>query len=292
MKFHYSVIILFILTAISIKSYSQIGANSIYADRYRNMSDNTKKSIVSTDSTFTINVNILLNKEADRYKLIMGAMQTGATPKEGLEKINKTITAFKTKVLALGISEGDIYVDFVSQTKVYDFIKQDTRTLKQVEGGFEVRKNIIINLTRLDDIEKIILLASDNDIYNVVNVEYINDNLEAIHSQLLKEAFIIEAKKAKEYIDFNKVKAIGFPVVNETYYTVFPKERYQSFTAYESSEYDRYSSENKLLARKDKTYYYEGMNYSGFDKVIGNNSPQIGIQYVLSLSVTHKVQKH
>ena len=290
MKLHFPKIILLILLTTSINSYAQIGANSIYG--HRNATDNVKRSIVSTDSTFTINVNVLLNKQADRYKLIMGAMQTGATPKEGLQKINKIIDSFNSQVLRLGISKEDIYVDFVSQTKIYDFIQQDARTMKQVESGYEIRKNIIISLTRLDDIEKIILLASDNDIYNVVNVEYINDNLDAIHTQLLQEAFNIEKKKAKEYTDFCKMKTQGTPAVNETYHTIFPKERYLSYTAYESSEYDRYSSGDKMLARKDKTYYYEGANYSGFDKVIGNNSPQIGIQYVLSLSVTYTVQKH
>jgi len=55
-----------------------------------------------------------------------------------------------------------------------------------------------------------------------------------------------------------------------------------------------YSSGYQLVKkeeRKAKTYFYEGINYSGFDKVINNANPEIGIQYILNLSVKYDLKK-
>jgi hypothetical protein len=47
----------------------------------------------------------------------------------------------------------------------------------------------------------------------------------------------------------------------------------------------------KKLERKSKTFYYEGVDYSGFDKVINHANPTVGIQYIFNLSVKYKLKK-
>lgn len=287
-----------LLILLSAKSFSQIGGNMIYQNNsYNNYNSNNNyvklESIKSTDSTFTINVNILLNKEADKYQLTLGTSQIGKTPKEAIVNINNQIDKFLAGLNKLNINKNDIYIDFVSQTKVYDFEEDRSNKIRnQIETGFEVKKNVIINLNKIEDIESIIFLASDNGIYNVVKVDYLNNNTEDIYTTLLNEAFSIEKRKKKEYTQYSNNKIIGTPRINDSFSSLFPKNLYKEYTAYESSDYERYSSSEKKILRKDKTFYYEGANYSGFDKVINSSSPKIGIQYILNLSVTYTIEKN
>lgn len=55
-----------------------------------------------------------------------------------------------------------------------------------------------------------------------------------------------------------------------------------------------YNSDNylKKLERKGKTYYYEGINYAGYDRIINDRSSEIGIQYMLNLSVKYDLKKN
>jgi len=72
------------------------------------------------------------------------------------------------------------------------------------------------------------------------------------------------------------------------------KNQYQEYSAFESSEISSYNSNNhiKKLERKSKTFYYEGVDYSIFDKVLNQENPEIGIQYILNLIVTYDVKKN
>jgi len=48
----------------------------------------------------------------------------------------------------------------------------------------------------------------------------------------------------------------------------------------------------KKLERKGKTFYYEGIPYNGFDRIINNQDPEIGIQYIMNISVKYDFKKN
>lgn len=79
---------------------------------------------------------------------------------------------------------------------------------------------------------------------------------------------------------------------------IFPASQYQQYSAYESSDFDLmrgyYNNDLmiKKLERKSKTFYYEGISYNGFDKIINNQDPEIGIQYIMNISVKYDFKKN
>ena len=298
-----SVLALLSLLIFSISVKAQMSGNQVYRERNSYNEIPTyypeSKHFYATDSTLTINANILLNQKADRFKITLGLNEEAESSKKAIENINLRIANFLKRLSSLGIKKEEVYVDFISQTKVYDFdIEPNQKLVSQKIKGFEIKKNIIINTNDHSKIEKIIYEASDFQIYDIIKIDYINTNIEKIHQNLMKEAYVIINEKKDDYFGKFKHELIGNPIANSNFSYLFPKTQYQQYTAYESSDFDvvrgNYNNDYyiKKLERKGKTFYYEGIKYSGYDKVINDESPEIGIQYMINLSVKYDFKKN
>ncbi|MBO9702809.1 MAG: SIMPL domain-containing protein [Sporocytophaga sp.] len=292
------IIYLLLLSAIcTVSTFAQISGNQAYSrNKYeRSINKNNfdlTNSITSTDSTLVINVDILLNQRADLYKLVLGLNQEGQSPKECISKINSRIEEFKSQIAKLGIKKEDVFVDFISLNRIYDFeVTRDNA--KEVAMGFEIKKNIIIKIASFDAIEKVMVEAANSEIYDIIKVDYLNKDIEKIHQQLLDEAFLILERKKNDYLQKCNRKIIGNPRATDNFSFSSPAGQYENYSAYQGSEVTSYSSSfTKKLARKNETFYYQGLPYSGYDKVINNESPEVGIQYILNLSVTFDIAKN
>lgn len=293
-----------ILTAFTfLNTKAQVGGNQIYRnpnqyDRPVKVFTETNNNYYTTDSTLVINVKVLMNQTADKYKIILGVNEEALTPKKSIEGINQRINGFIKKISSLGIKENNVFVDFISQTKIYDYdIDSNQNTVTQKNKGFETKKNIIITVDKYPLIEKIIYEASDFKIYDVIKVDYMNADIDKIQENLLKEAYAVLDKKKDNYFNLFKKDIIGSPTANSGFSYIFPKSQYQNYSAFESSDVsymsNRYdASYIRKEERKAKTYYYEGTDYSGFDKVINESNPEVGIQYILSLTVKYDLKKN
>jgi len=292
-----------IMTSLLSLSKAQVGGNQIYRDKNnydysapKNLSEfNNANSYFTNDSTLVVNVKVLMNKTADRYKLTLGLNEEAATPKIAIENINRRINGFIKRISSMGIKNDDIFVDFISQTKIYDYdINKDTQVTIQKMDGFETKKNIIITVNKHSMIEKLISEASDFQIYDIIKVDYINNDIDKIQEDVLKEAYAVFDKKKDNYFKLFKKEIIGSPTATSGFTYIFPKNQYQNYTALESASvtygYDtRYIKKEE---RKSKTFYYDGTDYTGFDKVINNSDPEVGIQYIMNLSVKYDLKKN
>lgn len=293
---------LLIMTSFLSLSKAQVGGNQIYRDKnndytpLRNLPEfNNSNSYFTNDSTLVVSVKVLMNKTADRYKLTLGLNEEAATPKVAIENINRRINGFIKRISSMGIKNDDIFVDFISQTKIYDYdINKDTQVTIQKMDGFETKKNIIITVNKHSMIEKLISEASDFQIYDIIKVDYISNDIDKIQEDLLKEAYAVFDKKKENYFSLFKKEIIGKPTATSGFTYIFPKTQYQNYTALESASvtygYDtRYIKKEE---RKLKTFYYDGTDYTGFDKVINNSDPEVGIQYIMNLSVKYDLKKN
>lgn len=293
---------LVIITAFTfLNTKAQVGGNQVYKSRSYNEQRVNKTfndlfDYSVTDSTVVIQATVLLNKVADKYKITLGVNEEAATPKKSIENINKRINDFINKIAMIGVKKNEVFVDFISQTKIYDYeISKDQNMATQRNNGFEIKKNVIITVDQYSKIEKLIYEASDFQIYDVIKVDYINTDIEKIQQDLLKEAYSVLDKKKDNYFTLIKKEIIGLPTVSSNFSYVFPKSQYQNYTAYESSDVDyiRTSNESfyKKELRKGKTFYYEGVDYSDFDKIINDENPEVGIQYIMNISAKYDVKK-
>lgn len=274
-------------------SGNQIYGNNRYNENNYNQNGLPNNTVVSiNDNHLTVTVKMLLNKKADGFVITLGLNQEDETVSGCSKKINTRIDGFLDKIKALGIKKENCYIDFISQTKIYDF-NANLETAQQIDKGFEIKKNIIITTSNANSLEKLIAIASDFEIHDIIKVEYFNNDTNAIHNSLFDEALVLaEAKKIRYMKSFGK-RVIGTPSATEEFATVFPKTQYKMYQAFETAEIEtNYNNRNqylKKIARKNKTFYYDGISSAGFDKVINPNQTEVGIQYVLTLTMTYKI---
>ncbi len=274
-------------------SGNQIYGNNSYSGNNYNQSNLPNNVVVSiNDNHLTVTVKLLQNKKADGFVITLGLNEEDETVSGCSKKINARIDGFLDKIKTLEIKKENVYIDFISQTKIYDFEVNGLNS-EQVDKGFEIKKNIIITTSNVNSLEKLIALASDFEIHDVIKVDYFNSDTNAIHNALFDEALVLaEAKKIRYMKSFGK-RVIGTPSATEEFATVFPKTQYKMYQAFESAEIEtNYNNRNqylKKIARKNKTFYYDGISSAGFDKVINPNQTEVGIQYVLTLTMTYKI---
>jgi uncharacterized protein YggE len=279
--------------------FAQISGNQIYKDKnntyHRNENTtiiNTSPNITMNDSMLFITTKVLLNQKADQFLITLGVNEESKSSISCDNQINNRISDFISKLKYFGIKKEAISVDFISQSKIYDnqFIRD---TIKEYEKGFEIKKNIIIATNRLENIDLIIKTAAEFKIYDIVKVDYLNDDLTAIHDEIFDEALkICKSKKDKYLRAFNRTE-IGQVNMSEQFYFVFPETQYNEYKAFETTEYEtnynNYTTRVIKKERKNTTYYYNGIDSSGFDKVIHAAETEVGVQYLLTINISVKL---
>lgn len=297
--------VLFLVTAlthiISVSYiYAQISGNHAYRNQNNQYADNSKQptettSMYSTDSTLVITAKVLLNKKADYYVLTVGVSQSGKTVIEANKKLNTRVQNITQKLKKLDIASKDIYIDFVAEIKLYDKKIHDNKIIEFFDG-FSIKKNVIIKVDQLSQIDNIIDSLSEEQIYDIVKVEYINQDIEQTNKQLFNEALAIIHEKKKLFENNSSIGLSGkYRISHENLKTFYPKNLYDQYTeAHETSEVTSSYSGNYINQeiRKEKTFYYNGVETElGIDKVIDTITPTIGIQYVIEIQMIYELAK-
>jgi uncharacterized protein YggE len=287
----------FLLTFIIIvKLNAQVSGNSVQQNYNQNSSRSLKDKfqidkLFLNDSSFVIQANILKNVVADNYVAVFGVSETAKTLKESNENINKRIENFISELSKIGINKKDVYVDMTTQTKVYDFKNKDG-VEEQYAKEFEIKKNVIIKFKNISELDKLFIYASTFDIYDLIKVDYNISNLEEIYNELFENAKNTIDKKKNLYVKATNVKlANSSQIYGEKFYNYTPSELYKSYTSKISSKYetDRYEKLKELAI--SPTYYFDNIDYSGFDKIINPIITEPVIQYVLSIQIKFQILK-
>jgi uncharacterized protein YggE len=231
---------------------------------------------------YSIEASVLINLKADTCVAVFGVQQEAKTANESNEMVNRQIEGFIGDLKKLGIADADIFVDFITQNRIYDFKKQGADLIETLTG-FETKKTVAVRYKNRDLFEKLVTTAADRQIFDLIKVDYLVTDLESVQNRLFEEAArIVDQKKAKYEGSFNvALKPIGLE--NEKYDALYPSDRYQSYQAYETgTATSSYRSDGVTIRqRKTATYYYEPVDDSKFDKVL---TPK-GIEPVIQVSL-------
>jgi len=278
-------------------SYAQEAGNRVYGNRgntdqpvQRRMPNMPKTTVDSVtvdpaNQTIThyqyIDAKILTTVEAREYTAVFGLAQEAATIPEANRKLEKQINDFRQGLSALGIAGSDTYVDFITQNRVYDYTVKGS-TAREKVSGFQIKENFIIRYKDRHLLEKIVSLAAQSEIFDLVKVDYVVGDLTAVKSQMLNEAArIIKAKES----DFGKlgVKLVPITVSLEQFDVFQPFEAYNSYKAFEAGEVDNvYRTVEK---RKNSTFYFDPLPEGTFDVVVKSigTTPEVQCTYYLRL---------
>jgi uncharacterized protein YggE len=271
--------------AISRQNILQSGNANIYNPTIQQQ---VHKNLVPSNHLF-IDVKALQNVKATTYTAIFNVTQIGETAEETNRLVNERISSVKEKLKAEGILEKDIVIDVISFVPVYEI---DT----EVPKGFELQQNIHIQFTNTSVFEAILTACAENEIYNLVKVDYFIDNIAQVYKNLQAELLkIIEEKKAY-------YKALGFDLANydvsiaDDKYCYLPKDFYKSYQAFNSISFDAIKKKQGVTtAKKQTSYYYQPLSYDTYDVVINPSIlepvTQVGMHIKLQFTPKPKEQK-
>ena len=282
----------------------QIGGNQLYQNQnsnnysqnFGNYQNPNLSKVKSNESSMAFEVSILNNVPADSYVVTLGVNQESHLVESCNSEINRRISSFKTAINKLGIKEKDVYVDFISQTKIYGYqptSKGNNINIQQKDEGFEIKKNIIFKLSEIQLFDRILEIASKSEIHNIINVEYYVSNQDAVYEKMLKEALKI-VEKRKSLLNISGFKWETEPVFEISFNPIQPGNQYKNFQAFETSNisYSNYYNSNQVVIqqeqRKSKTFFFDGIETSNFDKIMNADSPVVGLQYVMNVKVTYQ----
>jgi uncharacterized protein YggE len=288
-------LVLVLLTVLMVTgAAAQQSGNSAYSNgRYEALGKpNIENRLYLTDSTFIIEGSVLKNVVADGYIATFGLAEEGMSLKDCNERINSRINDFIAALAKFGIQKNEIYVDMTTQNKIYDY-NTIQGIAEQYLKGFELKKNVIFKFTKINDIDKLVLIAADYKIYDLVKVDYIVNDIEAVYQELFKAAStIIEKKKALyQSAGVSQIEVGQTQVYGENFTSYSPTQLYKSYLINESSDYyNNYGNQKKDL-RKSPTFYYDKINTAGFDKVINPYVIEPVVEFVLTLQMKFGVKK-
>lgn len=246
------------------------------------------------DSVYQVQASVMINLVPDAYIVVYGVHQESATVAECSKQINSRIEKFKQALAGAGIPSTDVFVDMISQTRIYDYtIEGNTAT--QYKQGFEFKKNVIIRYKDNNMLERINLMAAEQEIFDIIKVDYIITDIEKIQDKLRTEAIkVIENKR--QFMNNNsslELKDKGI-IQAESFNTVYPGDAYKKYTAFESSTTrpNYYNNQSWIKEqRKTTTFYFEKQHSGSFDKVINGDMVSVPVQMSISLSVKYYIPR-
>lgn len=224
------------------------------------------------NAQITIDVKALSNVTADSYTAVFNMVQIGETSEEANRLMQERVLKVKTELGAKGILEKDIVVDVISFVPVYETIvekKLFSTKYNEVPVGFEIQQNLHIKFTKVNQFETLLSACSNNEIYNLVKVDYFIDNVQAIYKALRTEILKVLKEKQQFYADMGFNLTDYKPIIADVEYCHFPKEFYKNYQAFNSISIEAIQKKKGVInAKKQTSYYYDPLDFSHYDIVI------------------------
>ena len=255
------------------------------------LSDDSQLPNFNTNNEFIISVKGMKNIKADTYVAIFSTNQTGKTTQEVNELLNLRIKSTKEKIKA--ISENIVfYTDMISFVPIYEYEVEkkifSRKTYNEIPKGFELKKNIHIKFNKHSNIDKIISICAENEIYDLVRVDYFVENMEKHKNEIRTKAQKILEEKKTFYqtvlnMDFSKLDK----ELIDGYTVYYPVEKYNSYQAYSSNSLNIDSKSKVNTQNKSTTAYYMPVFDKSFDFVINPVivEPVVQIIYDIKLKI-------
>jgi uncharacterized protein YggE len=283
-----------VLIAFAAGSQGQEAGNRIY-DRSQRRPDNPSTGVVlNTENKDLVPVQyieayVLLNAPPDEFVAVFGVAQEGAEPLQSNAKVNTLIDNFIAAAGRLGVKREDIYVDFITQNRIYNFVPETSGTIREKLIGFETKKTIAVRYRDRALLEKLLSAAAQASIFDLIKVDYILKDLAPVRTRLLGQASEIIRQKEDNYNRLLNLKLKRMAVALEKYETSYPGELYRSYTAFESGDVDLSdsSSSRVIRQRKSASAFLDPLDSSMFDAVINPLGVEPTIQCTLYLKVRY-----
>jgi hypothetical protein len=242
----------------------------------------------------TFSIKGLYNATADSYLAIFTTTQVGVNQKETNDLLRTKIEAIRKKLKEQS-PETKMYVDMISFMPLYEVVKEKRRfsktTYNEIPMGFELKKNLHFKYSDPAILEALVSICSENEIYDLVKVDYFIENMDKKRAELIAKAEVALKKKIARYgalmgndfADKNRILADGFAVH-------YPLEQYKTYTAYCSNALSFSKTENVKTYQKVSSQFYMPLANRGYDFVINTSilEPVVQVEYEIQIKLVDK----
>ncbi len=288
-----------ILLIIGLCQLSVFGQESGNRNYNRNTNERRKPPVngivYNSDNNLIIEDYVLLNAAPDEFIAVFGVAQEAPTAVESNQKVNARIEQFLGTAAALGVNRSNTFVDFITQNRVYNFVKDSDGTIRETLSGFETKKTIAVRYKDRSVLEKLLTAAAQASIFDLIKVDYIITDMTKIRSRLFEEAVRVVKQKEENYVRSLGMVIKRFALVQETYDAHYPAELYQTYTAFESGavESNYYNTQNTrvIRERKSSSSYLEPLDRSAFDAVLNSMGIEPMVQYTVYMRVLYAMAR-
>ena len=272
---------------------SQVAGNINYRKRVSYPDRNIQINPPSSNDLL-LKIKGLANVKADSYVAIFSVTQVGKTPLEVNalmdERLDSVMKSFKSDTSI------NIYSDMISFVPVYEFEAErkifSKKTYNEIPKGFELKKNIHIKYNDPTLLNHIIAKLANQEIYDLVKVDYFSDHLSEVKKALMAEAKeILDARLS----NYESVLDVSFETyekqMTDGFRIVLPTEMYRSYQAYSNSSLNLKRPANVKKSKKGTTLYYQPVVNKEFDFVINPVVVEPVIQVMYEVNVKIKPKK-
>jgi len=201
-------------------------------------------------------------------------------------KTDAAISGFTKDLDGIGIKRSDIFIDFITQNKVYDYTANGN-TVTEKFSGFETKKNVAVRYRDRELLDKVLSAAARSSIFDLIEVNYTVNDINSVHGRLYDEAVKVIRQKETSYANSFGTKLSPTNLANEKYDAFYPGELYSNYQAFEAGNtYGDYNN-RVVQARKTRTFFYEPLNSSDFDSVINQMGIEPMVQFTLYLRMQY-----
>jgi predicted secreted protein len=273
-------------------AFGQVSGNMNYQNQVRFPDQNININTPSSTDIY-LSVKGLANIKANSYVAIFSVTQVGKTTEEVNELLDKRINPVLTEIKQ---KEGvETYVDMISFVPVYEIEVEkklfSKKTYNEIPKGFELKKNIHIKYSDPNQLNDLISLLSNQEIYDLVRVDYFSDSLESVKKELINKSRIALQEKIKGYETLLGVSFASLEKrINDGFKVMLPVEMYKSYEAFSSSSLNLKKSANVNASDRSTTLYYQPIIDKEFDFVINPVilEPVIQVMYEIKIVINRE----
>jgi len=271
-------------------AFGQASGNVNYKDRSRTGWNNDDTTIdFPLNYEMVVTAKGLANVKADAFVAIFSVVQVGKTAEEAtqlmVQRLSSALSALKAKNF-------EFFVDMISFVPMYEYETEkkvfSKRTYNELPVGFELKQNLHIKIREASQLNELIILLSNSEIYDLVRMDYYASNLEAVKKELMTKVKAAFAEKQKLYeTTLGESFATAEKKITDGFAQTSPSQQYKSYEAYNSASLQGKRAGNILQANKSTTQYYQPIADKDFDVVLNPIivEPVIQLIYEMKMSV-------
>jgi uncharacterized protein YggE len=247
----------------------------------------------ANDSTVTVSVKGLINVLPDTYVATFNLVQSGENAETTNKLMRERLDRFKTNLRGIDTREADISTDMISFVPKYDIETENrifSKTYSEVPAGFEMQKNVSVRYKKSAQLDELVTIAAQSEIYDLVKVDCFNSELGAFEDSLRMKCLSQVQSRVKSYEGLLLKLDTLKKTISEDFYVIMPETRYSGYQAFARTSLKPGKRGTLNEAVKVVSQYYKPLTYEDFDVLINPVVLEPMIQVTYEVNVTYQLK--